>query len=268
MLGTRTREEYAEFNKENRLDLYWKATFWAAIGGIGPVGFFLCHNILNTPQPIGRHFLGYERDQAPMGDYREVYSYDFASSGDHALNILGFILGIFAAIAVAMAFYCLARFVADPIMYRVDLHTEHNSGLQVWTQRIIMTIVVLLYCGCMVFAYEYDAYPEDQYIWLSDGEGNEFRVSKEDYDRYMKDSPTDKEKESEAVQETTTEPATEATKDEDRGKTPVERGYPSNDPQYYIDHPDEPMPQELIDELLGPGGYNPGMDYDPSSDYY
>lgn len=50
---------------------------------------------------------------------------------------------------------------------------------------------------------------------------------------------------------------------EDLSKTPVERGYPSNDLEYYIDHPDEPMPQELFEELIAPDSSDPGMQLDP-----
>ena len=50
---------------------------------------------------------------------------------------------------------------------------------------------------------------------------------------------------------------------EDRSKTPVERGYPSNDIEYYVNYPDEPMPPELVEELMIPDEYNPGMDYVP-----
>lgn len=66
----------------------------------------------------------YMGNSAPMGDSYEVYSYEWASGSDHAQNVMGFILGIFAAIAVALLFYCIARFIADPIMYRIDLKTD------------------------------------------------------------------------------------------------------------------------------------------------
>lgn len=129
----------------------------------------------------------YMGNSAPMGDSYEVYSYEWASGSDHAQNVMGFILGIFAAIAVALLFYCIARFIADPIMYRIDLKTKEHSQLQLWLKRIIMVFVVLLYCGTMVFAYEYDAYPDDEYIWLSDGD-TYYRVDKDEYEKYMENS--------------------------------------------------------------------------------
>ena len=262
MWGIRTREDHAQFNKGYRLDLYKKATVWAALGGIGPIGLFLNENILHTPKPISSTFQGYQSDGAPMGDTYEVYSHEWASTGDHLLNIGGFILGVFAAVAVALFFYCLARFVADPIMYRVDIKTKEDSPLQLWLKRIVMIIVVLLYCGTMAFAAEYNMYSEDDYIWLSDGD-TYYRVDKDEYEKYMNGQGYNgndmQENETEATTkatESTTEPTTE-----DLSKTPVERGYPSNDLQYYIDHPDDPMPQELTDDLMAPDSYNPGMDY-------
>lgn len=262
MWGIRTREDHAQFNKGYRLDLYKKATVWAALGGIGPIGLFLNENILHTPVPISATFEGYSADGAPNGDTYEVYDYEWASTGDHLLNIGGFILGVFAAVAVALLFYCLARFVADPIMYRVDIKTKEDSPLQLWLKRIVMIIVVLMYCGTMVFATHYNMYSEDDYIWLSDGD-TYYRVDKDEYEKYMNGQGYNgndmQEKETEATTKatkSTTEPTTE-----DLSKTPVERGYPSNDLQYYIDHPDEPMPQELVDELMAPDSYNPGMDY-------
>ena len=256
-----TREELAERNKVARIDLYKTGAFWAAFGAITPMAFFLNHNILRTPEPIGRTFTGYQREQVPMGDYYETYNYHYASPGDEWQNVMGFILGIFAAVAVAFLFYCIARYIADPIMYRIDLRTEQYSNTQRWLKRIVMVCVVLLYCGSMVFAYEYDAHPEDQRVWLSDGKGNEFSVPLEEYEKYMKDAEKQKNTETttttQPATEPTTQPATEPTEPtEDRSKTPVERGYPSNDVDYYIDHPDEPMPPELIEELVGPELYD------------
>ena len=37
----------------------------------------------------------------------------------------------------------------------------------------------------------------------------------------------------------------------------------SNDIEYYVNHPDESMPPELVEELMIPDDYNPGMDYVP-----
>ena len=262
MWGKRTREEQAQLNKGYRIDLYKKATFWAALGGIGPIGFFLNENVLNTPKPISATFEGFQSDGAPMGDTYEVYSYDWASTSDHALSILGFVLGVFAAVAVALAFYCIARFIADPIMYKIDMKIKEDSPQQLWLKRIVMILVVLLYCSTMAFAAEYDAYPEDEYVWLSDGK-TYIRVDKDEYDKYMNDKDSSG-RDNQVKEETTTTRPTESTTEhttEDLSKTPVERGYPSNDLQYYIDHPDEPMPQELINELVEPDSYNPGMDY-------
>ena len=256
MWGTRTREQHAEFNKGWRLKNYKTWTFWAAMGGIGPVGYFLCENVLNTPKPISATFEGYQSDGAPLGDTYEVYSYEWASTSDHALNVLGFVIGVFAAIAIALIFYCIARFVADPIMYKIDLKTEMHSQRQLWLKRIVMAIVVVLYCATMAFAGLYDAYPDEEYVWLANGD-TYIRVDKDEYDKYMKDA--DKEVEQQEVDEDTTkstESATEPTT-EDLSKTPVERGYPSNDLQYYIDHPNEPMPRELKDELMKPDYYSP-----------
>lgn len=263
MRGIRTREEHAQFNKGCRLDLYKKATIWAAIGGIGPIGFFLNDNILHTPQPISSTFQGYQSDGAPMGDTYEVYSHEWASTSDHLLSIGGFILGVFAAIAVALLFYCIARFIADPIMYRIDIKTEENSPIQLWLKRIIMALVVLSYCGTMVFAAGYDAYSDDDYVWLSDGD-TYIRVDKDEYDKYMRDKDPNGNDTQENEEKTTTRPTESTTEPttEDLSKTPVERGYPSNDLDYYIDHPDEPMPQELIDELMAPDSYDPRTDYD------
>lgn len=240
-MSQQTREEYAQFNRECRIDIYKRLTLWAAIGAVGPMGFFLSHNVLHTPQPVARTFTGYHEDMYPMGDSYETYNYEYASAGDHALDILGFVLGLFAAVAVALLFYCLARFVADPIMYRIDLRTEKESGLQLWSKRIVMTIIVLLYCSSMVFAYSYDAYPD-----------------REDYDVYTKEThaPPD-------IQEEDAEDPEGGQDETEPSKTPVERGYPSNDLQYYIDHPDEPMPQELAEELMAPDDYSPEMDYTP-----
>lgn len=268
-MRTVTLDEHAQFNKECRIDLYKKATFWAAIGGIGPVAYFLNHNVLRTPEPIGRTFTGYEPNPEPMGGYDVRYDYHFASSGDEVLNIAGFLLGVVAAIGIALLFYCIARFIADPIMYQIDLNTEEYSNKQLWLKRLVMTFVVLLYCGTMVFAFEYDAYPKDQYICLSDGQGNEYRVDKEEYEKYNKkaESIENNQKEDMKTDEDSNETKETRTKDKaDLSKTPVERGYPSNDLEYYIDHPDEPMPQELAEELMAPDSYSPGMDHDPETD--
>ena len=261
-MWNRTKKEHAKLNKANRIDIYKTLTVWAAIGGVGPIGFFLNHNILHTPQPISRTFTGYERDQAPMGDYYETYDYQFASPGDLSSNITGFILGVFAAIAVALLFYCIARFIADPIMHRIDMRTEACSPKQIWLKMFVMTLVVILYCGTMVFAAEYEAYPEEQYIWLSDGRGNEYRVNKQEYEKYSQKKELDEEHvNSDADYNIGPEEKNETKAEEDTEKTPVERGYPSNDLEYYIDHPNEPVPQELAEELMAPDSYNPGMDY-------
>ena len=73
----------------------------------------------------------------------------------------------------------------------------------------------------------------------------------------MKDA--DKDVEQQEVDEDTmksTESATEPATD-DLSKTPVERGYPSNDLEYYINHPNEPMPREIQNELMAPDYYSP-----------
>lgn len=246
-MWNRTKEEHAKLNKENRIDSYKALTVLAAIGGAGPICLFLNHNILRTPQPVVRIFTGYERDQAPMGDYYETYHYQFASPGDQASNITGFILGIFAAVAVALLFYCIARFIVDPVMHRIDMRTETYSKKQLWLKRLVMTFVVFLYCGTMVFAVEYDAYPEDQYVGLSDGRGNEISVNKQEYEKYSQKKDSDEENINRG-DDANSEPEqkTETKAEEDTGKTPVERGYPSNDLEYYIDHPNEPMPRNLL----------------------
>lgn len=268
MWGDWTREKQAQFNKENRLELYKKAIPWAAIGGIGPIGFFLSENVLNTPKPVSATFEGYQSDGAPLGDTYEVYSYEWASGADHALSVMGFVLGIFAAVAVALLFYGIARFIADPIMYRIDLKTEQDSNPQLWLKRIVMILVVLLYCGTMAFAGEYKAYPDDEYVWLSEG-NTHIRVDKDEYDKYMNDTDNGETKATEPTTEPatepTTEPATEPTT-EDLSKTPVERGYPSNDLDYYIEHPNEPMPKELLDEIMK-DSYDPGSEYVPGEEY-
>ncbi|MCR5034351.1 MAG: hypothetical protein K6B42_02900 [Clostridia bacterium] len=189
-----------------------------------------------------------------MGDTYETYTYHFASAGDEALNIMGFVMGILAAVAVAVLFYCIARFIADPIMYRIDLRAMQYSAAQQWLKRLVMGCVVLLYCGSMVFAYEYDARPEDQSVWLSDGEGNEYRVPVDVYEKHMNDAEADEQETTQGTTQSTTQPATDRATEptEDMSKTPVERGYPSNDLQYYIDHPDVEMPPEIINELMEP----------------
>lgn len=52
-----------------------------------------------------------------------------------------------------------------------------------------------------------------------------------------------------STEEVVTDSEYDDTSDENGGKTPVERGYPSNDLQYYIDHPNEPMPEEIVRQL-------------------
>lgn len=52
-----------------------------------------------------------------------------------------------------------------------------------WLKRGVMAIVILLYCGTMVFAGTYEKFQEDQYVWLVDNEGTYHRVDKTDYEK-------------------------------------------------------------------------------------
>ena len=121
MFGKITQKDYADINYSNRIGDFPKAAIAAAIAEIGQIGYFVCENVMNTPKPISMEFLGYSREQIPMGDYNEVYSYEYSSPGYHALNILGFIFGLFAAVAVVFVFYCIARYIANPIMYKIAM---------------------------------------------------------------------------------------------------------------------------------------------------
>jgi len=251
-----TRKEHADFNRQNRLSLYMGAAVWAALGGVCPFAYFLSAHVLHSPEPVSTTLEGYQRDGAPMGDSYEVYSHEWASGADETSYILALVLGVFAAAAVALIFYCIARFIADPIMYRIDLKTEHDSPLQLWLKRLIMVLVVLLYCGTIAFAATYEGQPEDA-----------APAAVPETEEPATEPATEPASEPEAVPEAepATQPPTEPTT-EDLSKTPVERGYPSNDLDYYIEHPDEPMPKELIDEVTR-DSYNPGLEYDPGQDF-
>lgn len=186
-----TREEIAEMNKGSRIEAYGKLACLAALAAVGPMGVFVTNNILNAPEPISRTFTGYETEQVPMGNSYETYDYQYASSDGEGLHLVGFFLGILAAVALALLFYCFARFVVDPLMHKIDLHTEPYSNVQLWSKRCIMAFVVALFCATVVFSVEYDKYPDDEYVWLSDGQGTEYRVNKEEYEKYSGDSVDD-----------------------------------------------------------------------------
>ena len=189
-----SRDNIAQFNKESRLGIYLHLAFWAAFAGMAPMGFFINNNILNAPEPISRTFTGYTTyNGAPLDDdMLETYDVQYADPNGGTLQLAGFCIGILAAAFIAFLFYCLARFVADPIMYKIDLHTEPHSAVQLWSKRCIMGFVVLLFCATMVFAGTYDRYPDGDYVWISNGQGTEIRVDKEEYEKYLSE-PTEEE---------------------------------------------------------------------------
>lgn len=255
MWGAWTKEKQAQFNRNNRIDDYATYAIWGFLLGAVPIAAFF-YAVFNAPKPVSVTLEGYERDPAPMGGYNEVYSEKWTSGDDHTMSLLYCGLAIIAAAAVIFLIYCIARFIAEPIMYKIDLKTDDKPQLQTWLKRAVMGIVVLLYFGTVISAGIYANELDDKYVWLTDGD-TKVRVEKDLYDKYMNNNnkskdENDSDEHSTESKEPTTEPTTE-----DLSKTPVERGYPSNDLQYYIDHPNEPMPRELKDELMKPDYYSP-----------
>ena len=317
MIGYRSKEEYAKGNKEGRVELYLYAAGIAAFFTAVPIGWFFSSIILDPPQPVSSEFAGVESEGWPVGGSREVYHHEWASAGDAAMSVVAFVFALVAGVAFAALMYCVARFLADPIMYRIDMHFEMGSTPAIRLKRAVMGAVLLIYLGVLAVAFVYHVTPDDRYVWLQDSEGVYHRVDRETYEKYTgnpgdADTRSEEEKAAEgedpaagagaagagaagdgsagagaenpaaggsAAGAGTDNPAAgendgaetpangdasaETPTTEDRSKTPVERGYPSNDIEYYVNHPDEPMPPELVEELMIPDEYNPGMDYVP-----
>ena len=152
MWETWTKEKQAQFNKGNRIYDYARFAVWSYLLGAAPIAAFF-YAVFNAPKPVSVTFEGYERDPVPMGGYNEIYSEDWASgTDDGTMSLLYCGLALVAAAAVIFVIYCIARFVADPIMYKIDLKFDDKPQLQAWLKRAVMGVVVLLYCSTIIFA--------------------------------------------------------------------------------------------------------------------
>lgn len=260
----RTREDIAASNQNHRKRAYAIGAAWGALGAMGPFGMFFCDVIMKVPQPISTTYKSGASDDVPLGDRYEVWDAQYASTADEVSAIVWLLVGALAGVAFAVLLYFFAVYVADPVMCRIDLRNDGNREKGVWLKRGIVGAIIAVYCLVCIGLMMGSQSVSEKYVWLADDKGTYYRIDRNTYEYYRsKNNNQVKERETETTTEST-EPTKEPTTE--KKKTPVERGYPSNDLQYYIDHPDEPMPEEVLGELYKMD-YDPGMSYDYGEGY-
>ena len=255
------QREHKRIRHEIRVGHYKTACFWATFGIMLPcfnfVGQIMLH-ITEYPKPIHTIYEGtYTRQVNPWQvDVYDSYDYIYETPADENKAVFienfSYFLGTVLAILIAYGFYLLFVRVVEPFIFKsIDFNDKYDEKKAAVRRKTVIGLVVVLYCCLFVFMMEFDINATASNInndtQQSDGLEELENMEDDEFD---------------AIYNHEKEKATEIK------ETPVDRGYPSNELQYYIDHPNEPMPEEIINELLRPSEEEMEEIYRDMENYY
>lgn len=226
---------------ERRIKNYKTACFWGFFGMIGACANFW-GKIIKLPEPAYVIYNGVkEQYYNPWyTDVYEDYDYVYNNAAEETdaimLKILAFALTIMLALAIVGICYLLFVYVLEKYFLKhVEFNQKYDDKKAKTIRKSLIGLVVVFYCVAWLGLISFDGF--DVHSTKSTQQRTEEMEFPEDeeFDKIYNH---------------------EEDKDKIVEETPMDRGYPSNDLQYYIDHPNEPMPEEIINEVLAPSSYD------------
>lgn len=155
-----------------------------ALGAMIPFGLFMSSVILKVPYSLSTVFS--TSSSALLGFARETCDAQYHASVTGVIQgTVWFGIGTLIGIAFAAVMFCLARFVADPIIGRIDNHFGADSRKANILRREITILLIAIY-GVTCITMAVNAYiVEENSVWLYDESETHYRVDKNEFREFM-----------------------------------------------------------------------------------